>query len=101
MALVTVVLAASIVSSRSSDITRQTVASAWGDVAMACDTRRFTEGDRAFELFTCRAVDGGRLPPGLYRSPRDLWRSDLTGQEARGNVLRITGGGTLTGVAVY
>ncbi len=100
MAVLTLMLAAAIVTGRTA-YTRETVASGWGDIPMTCDTQRFDRDDRAFELFQCTAVGGGRLPPGLYESPRALWRSDLTGQEAAGNVIRITGGGALTGFAVY
>lgn len=81
--------------------TRRVVLSAWGAIPMTCDTTRFDRGDGAAELFTCRAFAGGRLPPGLYRSPRAQWRSDLMGQEARGNVIRITPDGALSGVAIY
>jgi hypothetical protein len=77
------------------------VPSYWGDVQMTCHTARFADDDRALELFNCRAIDGGTLPPGVYGSPDDTWTSDITRRDARVNRIRISPDGALTGWAAY
>ena len=77
------------------------LASAWGTVPMRCKTIRVEQGDRAFELFECRATGGLRLPPGVYRTPDAQWTSDLTRIDARVNEIVITQRGELTGWAAY
>src|SRR4051794_13356896 len=49
------------------------VPSRWEDVPMRCHTARLAQGGRAVELFRCRALGGGVLPPGVYRSPDSQW----------------------------
>jgi hypothetical protein len=80
---------------------RVVVPSYWDDVTTSCDTARFEHGKGALELFRCHAVDGGRLPPGVYRSPNAQWRSDITRREARANEIEISPDGELTGWAMY
>lgn len=82
-------------------ITIEDAPSYWGDVPMRCDTVRLAAGDEAVEQFTCRAVGGRSLPPGLYRSPDARWNSDLTGQRARQSRIRISPDGEVTGWATY
>jgi len=77
------------------------VPSYWGDVTMSCRTARFEQGERALELFRCHAVDGGRLPPGVYRTPDARWTSDITRREARASGIEISRDGRLTGWAAY
>jgi hypothetical protein len=77
------------------------VPSYWGDAPMTCDTVRFEQGERAVEWFSCRALAGRRLPPGLYRSPDSQWTSDITRLDARQNVIRISPEGKVVGWATY
>lgn len=75
--------------------------SAWGDIPMTCEAVRVQRQGAAIELFSCRAVDAGRLPPGLYRSPQSRWTSDITRRDAFANMIRIAPGGRMNGWAVY
>jgi hypothetical protein len=77
------------------------VPSGWGDVPMTCDTLRIEKGDQAAEFFSCRALGGRPLPPGLYESPESQWTSDITRRDARESRIRIPRDGRLSGWAVY
>ena len=77
------------------------VPSYWERIPMRCETARIQQPDRAIELFRCRALAGGRLPPGVYRSPGSQWTSDITRRDARANVIRIGPDGELRGWAIY
>ena len=79
----------------------ETVPSAWGDIAMRCDTMRLKSGAKAVEAFSCRATDGSQLPPGRYESPETQWTSDITREDALTSVIEISGDGELNGVATY
>jgi hypothetical protein len=68
---------------------------------MTCETVRLEQGERALEWFRCRALDGGTLPPGLYRSPQSQWTSDITRRDAVANEMEISPEGVLTGWAAY
>ncbi len=100
MVVLLVLLWGTILTGRSA-YTHRDVLSAWRDIPMLCDTQRFDREDGAAELFTCRALGGAELPAGLYESPRAQWTSDLTREDARASVIRITRGGDLSGVAIY
>lgn len=86
---------------RSSSFTLADVPSSWEDIEMTCRTARFEEPNHSFELFRCRAIDGGELPPGRYRSPEAQWTSDITRVDARASLIRITRDGVLDGWAIY
>jgi hypothetical protein len=77
------------------------VPSFWEDIEMTCRTARLERDDRALEVFSCQAVRGGTLPPGIYRSPDAQWTSDLTRRDARANAIEISPDGELTGWATY
>jgi hypothetical protein len=68
---------------------------------MTCETARFEQDARAFELFECHALDGATLPYGVYETPESQWTSDLTRQNAIENVIVISREGQLKGMAVY
>jgi hypothetical protein len=99
-AVITVVALAASLTGRSG-LAIEDVPSFWGDVQMTCHTARFTQDQRALELFRCHAVDGGTLPPGVYTSPEATWTSDITRRDARVNRIRISPDGELTGWAAY
>ena len=98
--VITAALAGAIVTGRTVHI-HETVGSAWEEIPMLCDTTRWERGGTALELFECRALGGGRLPPGRYLSPDSQWSSDLTGRPAVASAIRITRDGDLAGFAVY
>ena len=77
------------------------VPSYWERVPMTCETLRVERDDGAGEWFSCRAIGGGRLPPGLYLTPDSQWRSDITGRPARRSRIRISRDGELEGWAAY
>jgi hypothetical protein len=77
------------------------VPSSWDEVPMTCRTARFEERARAIELFSCRALGIGSLPPGVYRSPSARWNSDITRREARANGMTISPEEMLKGWAIY
>jgi hypothetical protein len=77
------------------------VGSAWEGIPMTCHTARLEQGDRALELFSCHAIGGGELPPGVYEPPDAQWTSDLTGADALRNRIAITAEGDLAGWALY
>ena len=82
-------------------LTVKDVPSAWGDVPMTCRTARLEQDGGAVEVFHCRAVGGGSLPPGTYRSPDSQWTSDITRVDARADVIEITPDGRVDGWAAY
>lgn len=82
-------------------LTAGVVPSGWGDVKMRCDTVRSEGGGGAWEGFTCRASDGGRLPPGIYVTPDSQWISDITRRRAAYNEIVISRDGELRGWAIY
>ena len=86
---------------RLDSLTVEEVPSYWGTITMTCHTVLLEDDGRAFERFRCRAIDGGVLPPGLYRSPEDQWTSDITRRQARTNEIRISENGELVGWAEY
>lgn len=88
-------------STRDIDVTFTEVPSAWGQVPMECATTRLEQGPRALELFRCRAVGAGRLPPGRYGSPESQWTSDITRVDAVVSRIVIERSGQMEGWAVY
>lgn len=86
---------------RPGPLTIADVPSGWFDIPMTCHTVRLEREDGAEELFNCRALGGRRLPPGLYRSPRSQWTSDITRRDAKESRIRISPDGELVGWARY
>ncbi len=80
---------------------RGKVRSGWNAVPMTCDTSRIDRDGGAIELFQCRSIGAGTLPPGLYLSPGSRWISDVTGREALFSAIEISRAGELTGWAAY
>ena len=86
---------------RPGPLTITEVPSGWFDIPMTCHTVRLEREDSAVELFNCRALGGRRLPPGLYRSPKSQWTSDITRRDAKESRIRISPDGELVGSARY
>lgn len=98
-ALIAVALIAAL--PRDGSLSVENVSSAWGHVLMRCHTARVEQDERVLEVFNCHAVDGGNLPPGVYRSPAVTWTSDIDRRDARASDIRISPDGDLVGWAVY
>jgi hypothetical protein len=94
-------LLAAIVNDDLSRVTFADLPSYWESVEMTCATVRVEEGDRALELFRCKAKGAGRLPPGEYRPPETDWNSDFDRRRATDHAIRISPNGVVIGWARY
>ena len=90
-----------IVNAQSSRVTIADLESYWGNVEMTCATVRIEEDGRTLEIFRCRALGAGRLPPGAYGPPESNWNSDFDRRRAADHAIRISPAGEVLGWALY
>jgi protein involved in temperature-dependent protein secretion len=77
------------------------VPSFWEDVILRCDVTSVARDRRKVESFSCRAVNGRRLPAGRYSERNTEWISDLDRRPAAAHEIVMTGPASLVGWASY